>query len=388
MRRQLPVYSPISASAVLATLGVQDPRPALSAALRAQYAALDAVLTASGTEALTLALQLAVARRPGKPVLLPGFACYDLASAAVAAGAPVRLYDLDPHTLTPDEASLETTLIGGAAAIVVVHLFGIPVPMDAMRAAADRAGALLLEDAAQAVGGRWDGRPLGSSGDCSVLSFGRGKGETGGGGGALLVRTDSRLSHDARSALAPSAASSLRYGVTLASQWGLGRPALFAIPHAIPGLRLGETVYRPPVPPREMPAVAARVLAVTREATAAESNHRARVAARYLEALGPLAARRAAAVLPGATAGWLRFPVRVRPDATRDRIGAAIGVAPAYPLPLHALPALRPLLDAQPHTPGADLLARVLRTVPTHSLLSTRDEAALIDWMRTGAEIE
>lgn len=359
----------------------------LSDALRAQYAAREAVLTASGTEALTLALRLAVARRPGKPVLLPGFACYDLVSAAVGAGAPVRLYDLDPHTLTPDAASLEASLVGGAAALVVAHLFGVPVPLDAMREAADGAGALLIEDAAQAVGGRWDGRPLGSAGDLSVLSFGRGKGETGGGGGALLVRAEGGLADAARGALAPPPASGLPYSVKLASQWGLGRPALFAIPHAIPGLRLGETVYVPPRPPREMPAVAARVLDVTRRATAVESSHRAAVAARYLEALGPLAAGRSVSVLPGATAGWLRFPVLVQPDATRDRRGAAIGVSPAYPLPLRALPALQPLLDAQPQTPGADLLARVLRTVPTHSLLSARDEALLIEWMRTGEEI-
>jgi perosamine synthetase len=388
VRRQLPVHSPLSASAVLATLGTRDPRPALSAALQAQYGALEAVLTASGTEALTLALRLAMARRPRLPVVLPAFACYDLASAAIGAGASVRLYDVDPSTLAPEPASLDAALDGGAAAIVVVHLFGIPVPMDAMRAAASRADAMLIEDAAQAVGGRWHDRPLGSSGDLAVLSFGRGKGETGGGGGALLVHEDDALARDAHRALVPAGASSLRYGVKLAAQWGFGRPAVFALPHAIPGLRLGETVYHPPVAPRAMPAVAARVLGITRPMTAAESAHRASVAARYLAALGPLAARRAATVPYGTTAGWLRFPVRVRPDAARDRRGAAIGVAMGYPLPLHALPALRPLLVAPPRTPGADLLARVLRTVPTHSFLSARDEAALIDWMRTGEDIE
>ncbi len=106
---------------------------------------------------------------------LPAFTCYDIASAAVGAGVRVALYDVDPDTLGPDPASLERVLAAGAGAVVAGPLYGVPLEWDALRALADRHGALLIEDAAQGHGASWRGRPLGSLGDLSVLSFGRGK---------------------------------------------------------------------------------------------------------------------------------------------------------------------------------------------------------------------
>ena len=70
------------------------------AALRARYAATDVVLTDSGTSALILALQALVPA--GGTVAYPAYACIDLTAAALGAGMRVRLYDLDPATLSPD----------------------------------------------------------------------------------------------------------------------------------------------------------------------------------------------------------------------------------------------------------------------------------------------
>src|SRR4029434_8607789 len=110
------------------------------------------------------------------------YCCYDLATAADGAGADVLLYDLHPLTLGPDWRSFERTLARGATAAVVAHLYGHPVDLRQAQALADSAGSILIEDAAQGVGARYDGRPLGSFGGMSLLSFGRGKGLTGGGG--------------------------------------------------------------------------------------------------------------------------------------------------------------------------------------------------------------
>jgi dTDP-4-amino-4,6-dideoxygalactose transaminase len=99
------------------------------------------------------------------------------------------LYDLDPATLSPDPASLDRAMSAGAAALVVAHLYGFAVDLDLAARAAERTGALLIEDAAQGVGGSYRGVPLGKCGSLSVLSFGRGTGRTGGRGGALLATT-------------------------------------------------------------------------------------------------------------------------------------------------------------------------------------------------------
>ena len=152
----------------------------------------DDLLTDSGTSALTLAIQLSAG---GKPVVaMPAYACYDLATAADGANADVVLYDVNPRTLAPEPASLARALARRPTAVVAVHLYGIPVNMSAWEAAADSNGALLIEDAAQAIGANLGGKPLGGFGPLAVLSFGRGKGLSGGSGGALLANEPVPLS--------------------------------------------------------------------------------------------------------------------------------------------------------------------------------------------------
>lgn len=380
--RQLPVYSPLPASAVVASLAPGDPRPGLAYDLRDAYDADDAVLTASGTVALTLAMLAAAARRPGAPIAIPGYACYDIATAAVGAGAPVVVYDVDPGTLSPDPASLARALAHGAAALVVVHLFGVPVPMNAMRMAADRADALLIEDAAQATGGRWADRPLGANGDLTVLSFGRGKGETGGGGGALLTRRGVSLPADVRARLGAAVGGRVGFTAKLAAQWALGRSSLYAIPASMPMLKLGETIYKAPPALRGMSAASARVLLHTRSLASREAATRREIAAELLSVLGARAA--AVSVTPPADGlpGWLRFPIRLPIPAALATRGRQLGWAAAYPRPLRALPALGPLLSEGQETPGADNLARTLSTLPTHSLLTAETRLATLAWLR------
>ena len=379
--RQLPVYSPLPASVVVAALAPGDPRPGLTYDLRDAYRADEVMLTSSGTVALTLAMLAAAARRPGAPIAIPGYACYDLVTAAVGAGAPVVVYDVDPATLTPDDSSLARALAHGAAALVVVHLFGLPVPMEAMREAADRAGALLIEDAAQATGGRWGEQPLGAHGDLGVLSFGRGKGETGGGGGALLVRRGSPLPEVVRERMRADVGGGLGFVARLAAQWALGRPSLYAVPASIPMLRLGETIYKDPPALRGMSASSARVLLRTRPLAVAEATTRRTNAAELLAVLGGRA--KDIAVLPrdGGVPGWLRFPLRLAIPAALAERGRMLGWAAAYPRPLLALPALTPLVVHRHATPGADLLARTLSTLPTHSLLTAGTREQLAAWL-------
>ena len=140
-------------------------------------------LTDSGTSALTRA---ALRRTTGAPWLLPAYCCYD--SPRPMGGRcsvpPVRYRS--PHPLS-EPASLRRALAPGAGQMVVAHLFGVPVASAPVGALAEEFGARIVEDAAQAAGIRYGNQRAGSLGDIGVLSFGRGKGMTGGAGGALLM---------------------------------------------------------------------------------------------------------------------------------------------------------------------------------------------------------
>ena len=384
-RRQLPAYSPLSAAAVAAGWLGSDRRSELREELRREYDAADVILTGSGTMALELALQVASAGRPGAACVLPAYGCFDLATAAVGAGVPVRLYDLDPLTLAPDAASLERALTGGAAALVVVHLYGIPVPMDAMHAAAARAGAVLIEDSAQGAGGRWQGRPLGAHGAMGILSFGRGKGLTGGGGGALIVKSPDLVPQAIERSRGADFTSSLPLAAKLTAQWLLGRPSLYRLPASLPGLRLGDTVYHPPAPLRDMSPASSRVVLRTLTFVATEVLRRRVHAGRLRTAAAGAPGLSPVAVPDPEQASWLRLPILTdAPAATVAERWSALGVQAGYPIALGKLRVLAGRIDGSPDMPGAARLAGHLVTLPTHSLLSGRDLSELEDRLARG----
>lgn len=372
LRRQLPAYSPIRfaslVSGVSGALGFGDPRAALGERLGSYFGTDDHLATDTGTSALRLAIRGALAAAGGDTVALPAYCCYDVATAAIGAGARVRLYDLDPETLGPDWASLEAALASGVGAVVVVHLYGVPV--DVRRAAnlARTSGAILIEDAAQGFGGAIDGRPLGAHGSLGVLSFGRGKGITGGGGGALLANDEDgcRALADTGERLAPGGRG---WGelIRLAAQWLLGRPSVYGLPASLPWLGLGETHYKEPTPPRAIARGAAAALLANWDVSLEESGVRRENAARLGELLLKMGRRPIDGVGAG---GWLRFPA-LRPTGAEavpvDREATAEGVARGYPIALSDLPELAPWLEAGASEPGAARLAASLVTLPVHS---------------------
>lgn len=379
LRHQLPVLSPVSASAIAgALLGPSrgDPRVQLVEILRDGLDARQAVLCGSGTQALQLALQLAHRRAAGT-VALPAFACFDLVSAAVGAQVPLTFFDLDPATLAPSLGSLEEALRRGARVVVVAPLYGVPVAWEPLEALCARYGAVLIEDAAQGQGGQWRGRPLGSLGEISVVSFGRGKGWTGGGGGALLLRGEWATAWRSGLQLAEgNRTADLRTALVLAAQWAIGRPGVYGLPAHIPMLRLGETVYHPPVSPKEMSRTAAAIAVRHRVLAEGAVAGRRIVAARWHDLLRDVSGVESIRVPEAGEPGYLRLPVM----SDRPELAGAVqaGVARSYPVPLPRLPQAAALLAAeQPAFPGAELLARSLLTLPTHAQVTNEDLAAV-----------
>ena len=143
---------------------------ALEAEVAARCGARHGIGVGSGTDALRLALA-ALGVGPGDEVITPAFSFVASASTIVMAGATPVFVDVDPATLALDPAGLERALTPRTRAIVVVHLYGHPAPIDRVVALARARGVAVVEDAAQAIGATWDGRPVGGWGDVACLSF-------------------------------------------------------------------------------------------------------------------------------------------------------------------------------------------------------------------------
>ncbi len=157
-----------------------------------------AVGVANGTDALQLTL-VALGIGRGDEVIVPANTFVASAEAVVLAGATPRFADVSPRTLLLTADDLEAAITPRTRAVFVVHLYGQMPDMDALRRTADRAGVLLIEDAAQAQGASWRGRRAGSIGQVGCFSFYPGKNLGAFGDAGAVVTADADLAKRIRS---------------------------------------------------------------------------------------------------------------------------------------------------------------------------------------------
>jgi perosamine synthetase len=144
------------------------------------------VAVCNGTAALEIAVE-ALGITKGDEVIMPAFTIISCASAIVKMGAIPVLVDNDLHTWNMDVNQIEARITPKTKAIMVVHIYGLPVDMDAIITIAKKHNLKIIEDAAEAHGQTYKGKPCGSFGDISVFSFYPNKLITTGEGGMVLT---------------------------------------------------------------------------------------------------------------------------------------------------------------------------------------------------------
>ena len=128
----------------------------------------------SGTSALHLAL-LAAGVGPGHEVITVPFTFVATVAAVLYAGSRPVLVDIEPRSFTMDPTAVEKAVTHRTKAILPVHLYGHSADMDPIMDIARRHNLVVIEDAAQAHGAKYKGRPVGSIGDMACFSFYPGK---------------------------------------------------------------------------------------------------------------------------------------------------------------------------------------------------------------------
>jgi dTDP-4-amino-4,6-dideoxygalactose transaminase len=385
VRYQLPVSTPIALAgighALRASLLKADASvDFVRSELQRQLDGSSVALCDSGTSALVLALRAALP--PGGTVALPSYACVDLAAAVCYAGVRVRLYDVEPGTLSADLDSLARALHRGVDAVLAAHLYGYPADIPAIADLARAHGVPVIEDAAQSAGATLHGRRLGAFGDLAILSFGRGKGFGGGGGGAVIASSsawEARLLK-VTSNVALSSPSGWESIAGVAARWVLGRPELYALPSAMPWLRLGEMVYHPAHEPESISRAAGALVRYALQSSNDEASSRRRLAIVLAELVEEVPDVATPKPIRGADPGYLRFPVLAR-DGREP--APSFGIVRGYPRPLFEQAELRPALEPnEPEGIGARELSASLFTLPVHSMVTERDVARIARWLR------
>ena len=181
-------------TAVLRTphLSLGPELPAFEAELAQYHTVPHAIAVSSGTAGLHLAL-LTLGIGPLDEVIVPSFAFIAVANAVLQVGATPIFAEIDPVTLNLSPHAVEQAVTPRSRAILVVHTFGVPADMHALKAIASRHNLLILEDACEAIGAQFgdppDSHPAGSFGNLAVLGFYPNKQITTGEGGAVLAHS-------------------------------------------------------------------------------------------------------------------------------------------------------------------------------------------------------
>ena len=154
-------------------------------AVGAPYAAA----VSSGTAGLHL-LCITAGVAPGDDVVTSPYSFVASANCAIYEGATPVFADVDRRTLNLDPAAVEAAMTDRTRAVVAVDIYGYPCELDELRALCDQRGIALIEDACEALGARYKGRPLGSQGPSAVFAFYPNKQITTGEGGMITTHSE------------------------------------------------------------------------------------------------------------------------------------------------------------------------------------------------------
>jgi dTDP-4-amino-4,6-dideoxygalactose transaminase len=305
---------------------------------------------ASGTDALLLAL-LAVGVGSGHEVITVPFTFVASAGSVVHAGATPVFVDIDPRTFNMDASGLEKAITPRTKAIMPVHLFGLCAEMEEINAIAVRHGIPVIEDAAQAVGARYNDRLAGSLGAIGCFSFFPSKNLGGAGDGGMVTSNDP--SHAERLKLLHVHGARERYEY--------------------------ETVGMN----SRLDALQAAILRVKLRHLNEWNAGRRRNAARYrnLFEVSSLAGRIEMPTEPANRSHvYNQFTVRVRKrDALREKL-RAVGVPTEiyYPIPLHLQKAFAYLGYKQGDFPEAERASREVLSLPIYPELTEEQQSGVV----------
>lgn len=304
----------------------------------------------SGTSALHLALRL-LDVGPGDEIVLPAYTFAATAWAPSYVGARPVFADIDPDTFNLCPKAVEAVLTERTRAVIAVHLYGHPADMTALGELCRSRGIALIEDAAQAHGALWQGRPVGTIGDVGCFSFYPTKNLPAcGEGGALTTQRDD---------LAERCRALRNHG---------SRQRYF---HEEVGYN-----YR-------MEAIQGAVLGVHLPSLAAWNGARRHLAHRYLELLADTSLKLPFEA-PGAESAYHLFTVR-HPDAEalRDHLAQErIGFSRHYPLPLHLQPCYEELGYVEGDLPVSEAAARECINLPLFPTMTPAQQDRVVEAIR------
>jgi len=306
---------------------------------------------------------------PGDEVIVPTMTFCATANVVVHLGATPVIVDVEAETLNINPAAVEAAITPRTRAIIPVHLYGHPCEMDRLGNLARAHRLLVVEDAAHAVGARWNGQPIGMLSQATVFSFYATKNLTTGEGGMITTHDDDYAQH-----------------MRLWTLHGMDRDAWKRYTSAgtwyyqvvVPGFKYNMTDIQAALGLHQL----ARLEALTQR--------RAELAARYADGLSGLPEIRRPACRPCVRHAWHLYPIRLQLERlTIDRAAfiealraEGIGTSVHF-IPLHRQPYYRDRFALAPAAfPVAEAAFQGLISLPLYTRMTEQDVDDVVEAVR------
>ena len=313
-----------------------------------------AIGLSSGTDAVLAAL-MALDIGPGDEVITPTYSFFATAGCVVRVGAKPVLVDSEPDTFNIDTAAAIAAITPRTRAIIPVHLFGQAAEMAPITDAARRRGVAVIEDAAQAIGCSYQGKPVGTIGDVGCFSFFPSKNLGAFGDAGFATATDDAIARKLR----------------LIRTHGM-EPKYY---HHLVGANF------------RIDAMQAAVLRVKLPHLSAWTAGRQRNAARYRALFADAGVQDVSLPVeaPNRTHIYNQFVIRVpRRDQLKAHLDArGIGTEIYYPVPFHLQECFRDLGYRPGAFPVAEAQAKDSLALPIYPELAEAQQAAVVNAIRT-----
>ena len=309
-----------------------------------------AIACASGTDALQIAM-MAIDVKPGDEIITTPFTFVATTETIALLGAKPVYVDIDPKTFNIDPQKITERITPRTKAILPVHLFGQPCDITSIKKIANSNNLYLIEDAAQAVGAKWQGTPACSFGDIASISFYPSKNLGAFGDGGMMTAANDKLAGKLLSIANHGASKTYFHD------------------------RLGVN--------SRLDSVQAAILSVKLKYLDQWNARRREVAALYTELLSPYSEFiQVPLAHPDAEPIWHQYSIIVR--SGRDQLAVALkaeGIPTSiyYPVPLHLQPAYRSFGGKKGDYPKAEFASEHILSLPMHSELTDEDVAYIAE---------
>ena len=341
-------------------------------------------LVSSGKAALVVILTALKKIRNRKYVVIPAYTCYSVPSAVLKAGLEIKLCDINTETLDYDYEMLENVVDDEVLCIVSTHLFGIPSNTSELKKRYGSRGIYILEDAAQAMGGVFQNRKLGTLGDAGFFSLGRGKNINTGAGGIILTSSED-ISESIReiyqSLHGEPLIEYIKNIFQVFFQQLFLNPSLYWFPSQLSFLKIGETIFCKDFPIYRLSNFKIGLLYQWESRLENFNNQRSVTADYYIRNIKFPENQ----LIYSSKNTYLRFPVYVNGPEEKEKFckdNFQYGISPMYPDSINNIKDIKEKYNGLAY-PGAEFVANHLITFPTHCFLKEKDKLHLAELLES-----